>query len=133
MSLKARMELLEEGKVYRGVVRHVVTFGLFVELIEGQEHGLLYFDRTLYPEIARLLQVGQSVKVIATVVDAQRESVRVQLLPDPTRYDGFWSRAKGSGWEGRLSASPAVSRGCARGSSFMAASDRVRAIFMTSP
>jgi ribosomal protein S1 len=88
------MELLREGKVYRGVVRHVVPFGLAIELVEGQNDGLLWFDRTPYPEIARLLLVGQTVEVIATVVDVEREIVRVQLLPDPTRYDGFWALAK---------------------------------------
>jgi ribosomal protein S1 len=92
MSLKARMELLEEGKIYRGIVRNVAPFGLFVELIEGQEDGVLLLERTPYPEIARLLQPGQAVEVITTVVDVELEVVRVKLLPNPTRYDGFWSR-----------------------------------------
>lgn len=86
------MELLSEGTVYRGVVRNVAPFGVFIELVEGQKDGLLLFDQTPYQEVARLLQVGQSVDVVATTVDVDREVVRVKLLPDPTRYKGFWSQ-----------------------------------------
>jgi hypothetical protein len=53
------MELLSEGTVYRGVVRNVAPFGPFIELVEGQQDGVLLFDQTPYQEIARLLQVGQ--------------------------------------------------------------------------
>jgi len=84
------MELLSEGTIYQGVVEFVAPFGLFILLVDGQKSGLLRFDQTPYPEIARLFQVGQSIEVIAATVDVQREVVHVQLLPDPTRYQGFW-------------------------------------------
>jgi ribosomal protein S1 len=90
------MELLREGAVYRGVVCSVAPFGVFVELIAGQQEGLLAFDRTPYPEIARQLRTGDVVEVVAIAVDVDREQVRVALLPDATRYDGFWTRRPAS-------------------------------------
>lgn len=92
--LKAQMQLLSEGTVYRGIVRDVASFGLFIELIPGQQEGVLHFHQTPYEEIARSLNPGQTVEVVATTVDVEREVVRVKLLPDPTRYQGFWPRSK---------------------------------------
>jgi len=86
------MDLLVEGATHRGIVRNRTPFGLFIELIAGQEDGLLRFDSTPYPEIAKLFHEGDAVEVVVTTVDVGREVVRVQLLSDATLYDGFWKR-----------------------------------------
>jgi ribosomal protein S1 len=86
------VNLVTEGQVIVGTVVNVAPFGLFVELVPGRLDGLLWFDRTPYHEIARLLRVGQNVEVIVSDVDLLKEVVRLELLPDPTRHTGFWPK-----------------------------------------
>jgi ribosomal protein S1 len=86
------IDLVAEGQVIVGTVVNVAPFGLFVELVPGRLDGVLLFDRTPYPEIARLCRAGDKLEVSVRVVDPQKERVRLEMLPDPTRYEGFWPK-----------------------------------------
>lgn len=84
-----------------GTIVNVASFGLFVELVPrgasfGALDGLLLFDRTPYQEIARLYRVGQELEVVVRDVDANKEIVRLEMLPDPTHYAGFWPQQEKS-------------------------------------
>jgi hypothetical protein len=104
--------------VIGGTVLNVAPFGLFVELVPGRLEGILRSVQTPYAEIARIFRVVQRVEVIVKDVNPQKEVVRVELLPDPTRHDGFWQRQErraelpwaklpaSPGWPAKLAASP---------------------------
>jgi ribosomal protein S1 len=86
------MSGISEGDRIQGTVVHVTAFGLFVEIrAPALMDALLSFDRTPCPEIARLFRVGDKVEVVVTEVNVDKETVRVELLPDPTIYEGFWA------------------------------------------
>jgi ribosomal protein S1 len=90
--IRKPVHLVAEGQVIVGTVVNASPFNLFVELVPGRLDGVLPFDRTPYQEIARLYRVGDKVEVVVRDVDPQKEVVRLEMLPDPTQYDGFWSK-----------------------------------------
>jgi ribosomal protein S1 len=94
-SLRKPVDLVTEGQVIVGTVCDVAPFGLFVEIVPGRLDGLLRFGSALYPEIARLFKSGERIEVVVRTIDLQREAVYLDLLPDPTRYDGFWWYGEG--------------------------------------
>ncbi len=65
----------------KGVVRNVAPFGLFVELARRLD-GLLPFDRTPHPEIARRARVGDTLDVLVRSVDLERVRVFLELVVD---------------------------------------------------
>jgi hypothetical protein len=77
-----------EGQVVSGVVVNVAPFGLFVTVAPRLD-GLLLFDRTPLPEIARRFRVGDALEVLVRAVDAERVTVYLELIADPTRYEGY--------------------------------------------
>jgi ribosomal protein S1 len=93
VSRRKPVHLVAEGQVISGRVVNVAPFGLFIEIVPGVLDGLLRYEKTTYPDIARLYGGSDILDVIVKDVDVQRETVRLELLPDPSRYDKFWGRA----------------------------------------
>jgi ribosomal protein S1 len=79
-----------EGQVLSGTVVGVAPFGLYI-LVAPRLDGLLSFDRTPYPEIAKLFRVGDTLEVRVRIANVERDDLRLELLPDPTRYQGYWA------------------------------------------
>jgi hypothetical protein len=84
---------VSEGQLFSGEVVNVAEFGLFVAIVPRLD-GLLLFDRTPYPVIARRLGLGDTIEVRVRAVDAERVKVYLELLPDPTRYEALLSQAQ---------------------------------------
>ena len=82
--------LVEEGQIIRGTVCVIADFGLFIELVPRQLDGLLLYDRTPYREIAENAKIGDGLDVVVAEINDQTERVRLELLPDSTRYEAFW-------------------------------------------
>jgi len=80
-------EVLTEGEVRTGVVRHLVDFGAFVDL--GGVDGLIHISELAWRHVKHPSDVvceGDEVEVYVLKVDRERERVglsRKRLLPDP--------------------------------------------------
>ena len=64
---------VEVGKVYRGIVKNVLDFGAFVEIMPGKE-GLVHISKLANYRVAKVtdvLNVGDEVMVKVTDVDEQ--------------------------------------------------------------
>src|SRR5713101_860781 len=81
------LQLLEEGRVLRGVVKNLTDYGAFVDL--GGLDGLLHVTDMSWGRLqnpGELFKVGDSVQVKVLRFDRGRERVSLgykQLLPDP--------------------------------------------------
>ena len=81
------LEALEEGRVFRGVVKNLTDYGAFIDL--GGIDGLLHitdmsFGRIQHP--SELFTVGDQTKVVVLKFDREYERVSLgykQLAPDP--------------------------------------------------
>jgi small subunit ribosomal protein S1 len=81
------LDALEEGRVFRGVVKNLTDYGAFIDL--GGIDGLLHitdmsFSRTQHP--SELFTVGDQVQVVVLKFDRESERVSLgykQLSPDP--------------------------------------------------
>lgn len=63
----------EAGKIYHGVVKRIVDFGAFIEILPGKE-GLCHISklaRTRVKNVSDVLSVGQEVDVKLTEIDRQ--------------------------------------------------------------
>ncbi len=74
---KREIELItaevEVGKTYEGVVRRVMAFGAFIEILPGKE-GLLHISRMANHRVARVedvMNIGDKVTVVVTEIDNQ--------------------------------------------------------------
>ncbi len=78
------------GRMLAGRVDWVTGFGLFVGLEFGGAgiDGLLRFDQTPYPEVARRYRVGDVIYVVVTAVDCERGKISLALPAEPT-VDGW--------------------------------------------
>ena len=97
------LEALEEGRVFRGVVKNLTDYGAFIDL--GGIDGLLHitdmsFGRIQHP--SELFNVGDQTEVVVLKFDRETERVSLgykQLAPDPweSAQEGFPSgtRVKG--------------------------------------
>ncbi len=86
--LKAQTLLaLEEGRVFRGVVKNLTDYGAFIDL--GGIDGLLHITDMSYGRInhpSELFNVGDQVEVVVLKFDRESERVSLgykQLTPDP--------------------------------------------------
>jgi len=71
--IRALVEEPEVGKVYRGVVKRIVEFGAFVEILPGRD-GLLHISELEPRRVARVedvLQEGEEVQVKVIAVDRE--------------------------------------------------------------
>ena len=106
------LEALEEGRVFRGVVKNLTDYGAFIDL--GGLDGLLHitdmsFGRIQHP--SELFTVGDQVEVVVLKFDRETERVSLgykQLSPDPvSRGSSMFRRCPGaSGSSTRLRSSP---------------------------
>jgi polyribonucleotide nucleotidyltransferase len=76
---------VEEGAIYEGIVKRIVDFGAFVEIIPGKE-GLLHISKIDYKRINKVtdvLNLGDKVKVKVLSVDrnGKMDLSRRDLLP----------------------------------------------------
>jgi len=97
------LEALEEGRVFRGVVKNLTDYGAFIDL--GGIDGLLHitdmsFGRIQHP--SELFNVGDQTEVVVLKFDRETERVSLgykQLSPDPweSAQEGFptGTRVKG--------------------------------------
>jgi small subunit ribosomal protein S1 len=81
------LEALEEGRVFRGVVKNLTDYGAFIDL--GGIDGLLHITDMSYGRInhpSELFNVGDQVEVVVLKFDREAERVSLgykQLSPDP--------------------------------------------------
>ena len=78
---------LEEGKVFRGVVRRITDYGAFVDL--GGVDGLLHVTEMAWTRIdhpKEVLKTGEKIDVMVLRFDREQNRIslgRKQILPDP--------------------------------------------------
>ncbi|MCD4770119.1 MAG: polyribonucleotide nucleotidyltransferase [Bacteroidales bacterium] len=86
------VEVPEVGKTYKGIVKSIVAFGAFVEIIPGKE-GLLHISEIEWRKIGtvdEVLKEGQEVEVKLLDVDPRTSKLKLSrkaLLPRPPRED----------------------------------------------
>ncbi len=84
--IEAIIEVPEEGKVYEGIVKSVVSFGAFVEIIPNRE-GLLHISEIDWKRtnnVEDVLKEGDTVKVKLIEIDKKTGNLRLSrkaLLP----------------------------------------------------
>ena len=84
--IEAIIEVPEEGKVYEGIVKSVVSFGAFVEIIPNRE-GLLHISEIDWQRtnnVEDVLKEGDTVKVKLIEIDKKTGNLRLSrkaLLP----------------------------------------------------
>ncbi len=88
--IKQIVEVPEVGKVYKGTIKSIVSFGAFVEIIPGKE-GLLHIseiDWKRIESVESVLKEGQELEVKLIDIDKQTGNLRLSrkaLLPRPKR------------------------------------------------
>ncbi len=86
------VEVPELGKVYKGKVKSVVTFGAFIEILPGKE-GLLHISEIEWRKIAtvdEILKEGDEVEVKLIDIDPKTSKLKLSrkvLLPKPPREE----------------------------------------------
>lgn len=88
LRVMAIVEVPETGKIYKGIVKSITTFGAFVEILPGKQ-GLLHISEITWRrlrEVKEELQEGQEVEVKLLEVDPKNGNLRLSrkaLLPKP--------------------------------------------------
>jgi len=86
--IKAIVEVPEVGKVYRGVVKSITSFGAFIEILPGKQ-GLLHISEISWKRIKNIsgeLKEGQIVEVKLIGIDEKTGNLKLSrktLLPKP--------------------------------------------------
>jgi len=81
----------EVGKVYEGVVKNIVPFGAFVEVIPGTD-GLLHISEIEWRRLEKVedvLKVGDKIEVKLIEIDKRTGKLKLSrkvLLPKPERH-----------------------------------------------
>jgi small subunit ribosomal protein S1 len=76
-----------QGQIIWGTVVNVAPFGLFIELVPRLD-GLLQFDRSVSPNIAKQYQKGQRIKVEVKSVNLKQVKVELDLSLGEPQLDG---------------------------------------------
>ena len=80
----------EVGEVYQGVVKNIVPFGAFVEILPGKD-GLLHIsevDWTRLEKVETVLKVGDKIEVKLIGIDSKTGKLKLSrkvLLPKPEK------------------------------------------------
>ncbi len=88
--IKAIIQVPEIGEIYEGVVKSVVNFGAFIEILPGKE-GLLHISEIDWKRINKVddvLKEGDTVKVKLLDIDKKTGNLKLSrkaLLPKPER------------------------------------------------
>ncbi|MDR0982508.1 MAG: polyribonucleotide nucleotidyltransferase [Culturomica sp.] len=88
--IKAIVSKPEEGEIYEGVVKSIMPFGAFVEILPGKD-GLLHIseiDHKRLEKVEEVLKEGDKVKVKLLEIDKKTGKLRLSrktLLPKPER------------------------------------------------
>lgn len=88
--IKQIVEVPEVGKVYKGTIKSIVSFGAFVEIIPGKE-GLLHISEIDWKRIESVdsvLKEGQEIEVKLIDIDKQTGNLRLSrkaLIPKPKK------------------------------------------------
>lgn len=89
--IMAIVEVPEIGKIYKGKVKGITTFGAFIEIIPGKQ-GLLHISEISWKrlnEVTEELQEGQMVEVKLLDIDQKNGNLKLSrkvLLPKPEGY-----------------------------------------------
>ena len=88
--IKGIIEVPEAGKEYTGVVKSVMPYGAFVEILPGKE-GLLHISEIEWrrlEKVEEVLKEGDEVKVKLLDIDPRSGKLKLSrkaLLPKPER------------------------------------------------
>lgn len=89
--IKSIVAVPEIGQVYEGVVKSIVDFGAFVEILPGKE-GLLHISEISWkrlPSMEGVLEIGETVKVKLIEIDKKTGKLKLSrkvLLEKPADY-----------------------------------------------
>jgi polyribonucleotide nucleotidyltransferase len=89
-TIKKIVAIPEEGTIYTGIVKSIVAFGAFVEILPGKE-GLLHISEVSWQRIEKVeseLKVGQEIEVKLIGVDKGSGKLKLSrkvLMPKPQR------------------------------------------------
>jgi polyribonucleotide nucleotidyltransferase len=84
------VEQPEAGKIYKGIVKSVVNFGAFIEILPGKE-GLLHISEFDWKRIEKpedVVKTGQEIEVKLLAIDEKNGNLKLSrkaLLPRPER------------------------------------------------
>jgi polyribonucleotide nucleotidyltransferase len=90
--IRAIVEVPEIGKIYKGKVKSIVSFGAFIEILPNKD-GLLHISEIEWRRIQNVedvLKVGEMVEVKLIDIDAKTGNLKLSrkaLLPKPERVD----------------------------------------------
>ena len=90
--IKAIASKPEEGEIYDGVVKSIMPFGAFIEILPGKD-GLLHISEIDYKRIEKVedvLKEGDKIQVKLLEIDKKTGKLRLSrkaLLPKPERKD----------------------------------------------
>jgi polyribonucleotide nucleotidyltransferase len=88
--IKKIIAVPEEGEIYHGIVKSIVAFGAFVEILPGKE-GLLHISEVSHNRIEKVeteLKVGQEIDVKLIGFDKSSGKLKLSrkaLMPRPER------------------------------------------------
>lgn len=78
---------VSQGQILWGTVVNVAPFGLFIEVAPRLD-GLLLFDRSVLPDIAKGYQKGQRIKVEVKAINLEHVKVELDLSLGEAQVDG---------------------------------------------
>ena len=84
------IEVPEVGKVYNGIVKSIVAFGAFVEILPGKD-GLLHISEIDWKRLEKVedaLKEGQEIEVKVIEIDQRSGKLKLSrkaLLPRPEK------------------------------------------------
>ena len=90
--IKAIVSVPEVGEVYDGVVKSIMPFGAFVEIMPGKD-GLLHISEIKWERLENMdgvMEVGEQVKVKLVEIDKKTGKYRLSrkvLLPRPPKKE----------------------------------------------
>lgn len=90
--IKAIVEVPEIGKIYKGKIKSIVSFGAFVEILPNKD-GLLHISEIDWRRIQNVedeLKVGDPIEVKLIDIDAKTGNLKLSrkvLLPKPEKMD----------------------------------------------
>ena len=86
--IKAIIAVPEVGEIYQGIIKSIVDFGAFIEILPGKE-GLLHISEIDHKRIAKVsdvLHAGDTIEVKLLEIDAKTGKLKLShkaLLPKP--------------------------------------------------